>query len=36
MTVVNFDNHFRDRMGEIERGHIEHRCISEAQESKNL
>ena len=23
MTVINFDNHFRDRMGEIERGHIE-------------
>ena len=23
MTVVNFDDHFRDRMGEIERGHIE-------------
>ena len=23
MTVVNFDDHFRDRMGELERGHIE-------------
>ena len=23
MTVVNFDNHFRDRMGEVDRGHIE-------------
>ena len=23
MTVVNFDDHFRDRMGEMERGHIE-------------
>ena len=23
MTVINFDDHFRDRMGEIERGHIE-------------
>ena len=23
MTVLNFDNHFRDRMGEVERGHIE-------------
>ena len=23
MTVINFDNHFRDRMGEVERGHIE-------------
>ena len=23
MTVVNFDDHFRDRMGEVERGHIE-------------
>ena len=22
-TVVNFDDHFRDRMGEVERGHIE-------------
>ena len=24
MTVINFDDHFRDRMGEVERGHIEH------------
>ena len=23
MTVINFDDHFRDRMGELERGHIE-------------
>ena len=23
MTFINFDDHFRDRMGEIERGHIE-------------
>ena len=23
MTIVNFDDHFRDRMGEVERGHIE-------------
>ena len=23
MTVINFDDHFRDRMGEVERGHIE-------------
>ena len=23
MKVVNFDDHFRDRMGEVERGHIE-------------
>ena len=23
MTVVNFDDHFRDRMGEVERGHLE-------------
>ena len=23
MTVVNFDDQFRDRMGEVERGHIE-------------
>ena len=23
MTVINFDVHFRDRMGEVERGHIE-------------
>ena len=23
MTVINFDGHFRDRMGEVERGHIE-------------
>ena len=23
MTVVNFDDHFRDRMGEVDRGHIE-------------
>ena len=23
MTVINFDDHFRDRMGEAERGHIE-------------
>ena len=23
MTVDNFDDHFRDRMGEVERGHIE-------------
>ena len=23
MTVVNFDDHFRDRIGEVERGHIE-------------
>ena len=23
MTVVNFDDHFRDCMGEVERGHIE-------------
>ena len=22
MTVANFDDHFRDRMGEVERGHI--------------
>ena len=23
MTIVNFDDHFRDRMGEVDRGHIE-------------
>ena len=23
MTVINFDDHFRDRMGEVYRGHIE-------------
>ena len=23
MVVINFDDHFRDRMGEVERGHIE-------------
>ena len=23
MTVINFDDHFRDRMGEVERGHLE-------------
>ena len=23
MTVVNFDDHFRDHMGEVERGHFE-------------
>ena len=23
MTVISFDDHFRDRMGEVERGHIE-------------
>ena len=23
MTVTNFEDHFRDRMGEVERGHIE-------------
>ena len=23
MTVINFDDHFRDRMGEVERGHVE-------------
>ena len=23
MTVINFDDHFRDRMGEVERGHTE-------------
>ena len=23
LTVINFDDHFRDRMGEVERGHIE-------------
>ena len=23
MTIINFDDHFRDRMGEVERGHIE-------------
>ena len=23
MTVINFDDHFPDRMGEVERGHIE-------------
>ena len=23
MTVMNFDDHFRDRMGEVDRGHIE-------------
>ena len=23
MTVINFDDHFRNRMGEVERGHIE-------------
>ena len=23
MTVINFDDHFRERMGEVERGHIE-------------
>ena len=23
MTVINFDDHFRDRMGELDRGHIE-------------
>ena len=23
MTVVNFDDHFRNRMGEVERGHVE-------------
>ena len=23
MTVINFDDHFRDRLGEVDRGHIE-------------
>ena len=23
MTALNFDDHFRDRMGEVDRGHIE-------------
>ena len=23
MTVINFDDHFRDKMGEVDRGHIE-------------
>ena len=23
MTVINFNDHFRDRMGEVNRGHIE-------------
>ena len=23
MTVINFDDHFRNRMGEVDRGHIE-------------
>ena len=23
MTSINFDDHFRDRMGEVDRGHIE-------------
>ena len=23
MTIINFDDHFRDRMGEVDRGHIE-------------
>ena len=23
MTVIKFDDHFRDRMGEVDRGHIE-------------
>ena len=23
MTVINFDDHLRDRMGEVDRGHIE-------------
>ena len=23
MTVINFDDYFRDRMGEVDRGHIE-------------
>ena len=23
MTVINFDDHFRDRMREVDRGHIE-------------
>ena len=23
MTVINYDDHFRDRMGEVDRGHIE-------------
>ena len=23
MTVINFDDHFRDRMGEVDRGHVE-------------
>ena len=23
MTVINFVDHFRDRMGEVDRGHIE-------------
>ena len=23
MTVINFDDHFRDRMGEVDRGYIE-------------
>ena len=23
ITVINFDDHFRDRMGEVDRGHIE-------------
>ena len=23
MTIINFDDHFRDRLGEVERGHIE-------------
>ena len=23
ITVISFDDHFRDRMGEVDRGHIE-------------
>ena len=23
MTVINFDDHFRDRMGEVDRAHVE-------------
>ena len=36
MTVINFDDYFRDSMGEVDRGHIEDRGIPEALESKAL
>ena len=34
MTVINFDDNFRDRRGEVDRGHIE--VNPEALESKTL